>query len=71
LDINVQRSCTKDRVFSDKVFVESWFLLCRAQLVQLGEKVIQLDRWKEDKLTQMMTQLQKELAEKEEALENL
>jgi hypothetical protein len=43
----------------------------RVQLVHLGEKVIQLDRWQEDRLTQMMTQLQQELAEKEEALAKL
>jgi hypothetical protein len=43
----------------------------RAQLVHLGEKVIQLDSWKEDRLTQMLAQLQQELAEKEEALEKL
>jgi chromosome segregation ATPase len=42
-----------------------------AQLAHLGEKVIQLDRWKEDRLTQMLAQLQQELVEKEEALEKL
>jgi hypothetical protein len=26
-----------------------------AQLVYLGEKVIQMDKWQEDRLTQMMT----------------
>jgi hypothetical protein len=39
--------------------------------VQLGEKVIQMDSWQEERLTQMMTQLQLELAEKEEALAKL
>ena len=29
----------------------------KAQLAHLGEKVIQLDSWKEDRLTQMMMQL--------------
>jgi hypothetical protein len=43
----------------------------RVQLVHLGEKVIQLDSWQEDRLTQMMAQLQQELVEKEEALEKL
>jgi hypothetical protein len=43
----------------------------RVQLVQLGEKVIQMDIWQEDKLTQMMAQLHQELEEKEEALEKL
>jgi septal ring factor EnvC (AmiA/AmiB activator) len=42
-----------------------------AQLAHLGEKVIQLDSWKEDRLTQMLSQLQHELVEKEEALEKL
>jgi hypothetical protein len=37
----------------------------RVHLAQLGEKVIQLDNWKEDRLTQMMVQLQKESVEKE------
>jgi chromosome segregation ATPase len=43
----------------------------RAQLVYLGEKVIQMDNWKEDRFTQMMTQLQQDLEEKEKALERL
>jgi len=38
-------------------------------LVYLGEKVIQLDRWKEYGLTQMLAQIEKELEEKEKALE--
>jgi hypothetical protein len=43
----------------------------RAQLVYLGEKVIQMDNWQEDRFTQMMTQLQQDLEEKEKALERL
>lgn len=41
------------------------------QLVHLGDKVIQFNSWQEDRLTQMMAQLQQELAEKEEALAKL
>jgi hypothetical protein len=33
----------------------------RAQLVHLGEKVIQMDNWQEDRFMQMMMQLQQEL----------
>jgi hypothetical protein len=42
----------------------------RAQLVQLGE-VIELYCWEEDRLIEMMTQLQQDLVEKEESLEKL
>jgi hypothetical protein len=41
----------------------------RAQLVYLGEKVIQMDNWQEDRFMQMMMQLQQELEEKEKALD--
>jgi flagellar biosynthesis chaperone FliJ len=43
----------------------------RAQLVHLGEKVIYMNSWQEDRLTQLTKKPQQELAEKEEALENL
>jgi hypothetical protein len=35
------------------------------QLVHLGEKIIQMDSWQEDRLTQMMVYLQQELAKEE------
>lgn len=41
------------------------------QLVQLGVKVIQLDTWKEERLTQMMTWLHQPLIKKEESLTKL
>jgi hypothetical protein len=43
----------------------------KMQHVHLEEKIIQLDSWKEYRLTQMWSQLQQELEEKEEALDNL
>jgi len=43
----------------------------REQLVYLGEKVIQMDNWKEDKLMQMMTRRQQDLENKEKALERI
>jgi hypothetical protein len=35
------------------------------QLVHLDEKIIQMDSWQEDRLTQMMVYLQQELAKEE------
>jgi hypothetical protein len=37
----------------------------------LGEKVIQMENWKEDRLRKMMMQLQHDLEEKEKALARL
>ena len=65
--------------FLMKKFLEHWYSLTaiivdwdksRVYLVHLGENVIQLDNWKEDRFTHMMAQLWQEL-EKKEALENL
>jgi hypothetical protein len=43
----------------------------RVQLVQLGEKVIQLDNWQEERFTQMMAQVAPRIGKKEEALAKL
>jgi hypothetical protein len=40
----------------------------RTQLVYLGEKVIQMDNWQDDRFTQTMMQLQQDLVETKKAL---